>query len=151
MAKILTWRDEWTLGINTLDDDHRKIVDLLLEVARRFREDAECLKEPREARDVAGDNGETLYTALGRFGDFTRQHFQREEEFIRTIDYPGLSDHYSEHLLLMAELTNMVRELQERGAAHLGSEDLETLKQWVVAHILGADRKFADYYFRICD
>ena len=50
----------------------------------------------------------------------------------------------------MAELKEIVRELRERGSDRLTPQDLETLKQWVVAHILGMDRKFADHYFQIC-
>jgi len=44
----------------------------------------------------------------------------------------------------------MVRDLRERGVTKLSSQDLDALKQWVIAHILGADRKFADHYFEIC-
>lgn len=145
MPKILTWRDDWTLRIDTLDDDHRGIVNLLVEIACRYAD------EP-QTPSVPGDNAPEgdLCEALDRLGAFTRQHFQREEEFMRTIDYPGLAEHRSEHALLMAEHTSMVRELRERGAKRLGPRELEALKQWVVAHILGADRGFADHYFEIC-
>ena len=151
MAKILTWRDDWTLRIDTLDDDHRGIVNLLLEIARRFADEP---KGPDALRiggggEDAGSDGD-LYEALDRLGTFTREHFRREEEFMRTIDYPGLAEHRSEHALLMAEHTAMVRELRERGLERLGPRELEALKHWVVAHILGGDRGFADHYFEIC-
>lgn len=151
MAKILTWRDEWTLGIDTLDDDHREIVTVLQKMACRFGNRSECPEGWSENREAGNDCDEDLYAALDRFGGFVRRHFQREEEFIRTIDYPGLPDHRSEHALLMAEFTETVRELRERGVVQLGLQDLVALKQWVAAHILGADRRFADYYFAICD
>ncbi|MCG6862987.1 MAG: hemerythrin domain-containing protein [Chromatiaceae bacterium] len=150
MAKILTWRDEWTLGIDTLDDDHREIVDLLLDIARRFGEAPEHSEGSPESTDTNNAADDSLYDALNHFGAFARRHFQREEEFIRTIEYPGLPDHRSEHALLMAEFTDLVRDLRERGVTRLAVQDLDTLKQWVVAHILGADRKFADHYFQIC-
>ena len=150
MTKILTWRDEWTLRIDTLDDDHRAIVDLLLEIARRFGDEPERSEGSEESTRTDNQNDDDLYAALDRFSAFARRHFQREEEFIRTIEYPGLPDHRSEHALLLAELTEMIRELRERGVVRLGPQDLDALKQWVVAHILGTDRKFADHYFRIC-
>ena len=145
MAKILTWRDDWTLRIDTLDDDHRDIVKLLLEIERRFADEPDTPCEPGDAA-AEGD----LYEVLDRLGAFARQHFRREEEFMRTIDYPGLPEHRSEHALLMAEHTAMVRELRERGLERLGPRELEALKHWVVAHILGGDRGFADHYFEIC-
>jgi hemerythrin len=149
-VKILNWRDEWTLGIDTLDEDHREIVDLLLEMAQCYAKATEPPEISAESGGAASDNTEDLYAALERFGTVARRHFQREEEFIRTIDYPGLPDHQSEHALLMAEFTDMVRDLRERGVTKLSSQDLDALKQWVIAHILGADRKFADHYFEIC-
>jgi hemerythrin len=150
MTKILNWRGEWTLGIDTLDDEHREMVDLLLNVAHRFGTEPPSAGASGKGRDNSKEACEDLYSALDRFGTFVRQHFHREEEFLRTIDYPGLADHHSEHLMLMAELTDLVRELRQRKVTHLGPQDLEALKQWVVAHILGADRKFADHYFQIC-
>jgi len=150
MAKLLTWRDEWTLRIDTLDDDHRKMVELLLEIAHRFGDGYEHQEGIGESENPPNQGKEGIYSTLDHFGVFARQHFQREEEFLRTIDYPGLPDHHSEHVLLMAELKEIVRELRERGSDRLTPQDLETLKQWVVAHILGMDRKFADHYFQIC-
>ena len=153
MAKTLTWRDEWTLRIDTLDDDHKAIVDLLSDIAQRFAEEPERPVESDEGDGVGGggDGGDgDLYAALGRLSAYTREHFRREEEFMRTIDYPGLADHRSEHALHMAELTTQVREFRERGLERLSVQELEFLKQWVVAHILGADRGFADHYFEIC-
>ena len=150
MAEILTWRDEWTLHIDTLDDDHRRIVSLFLEIARRFNAETE---RPEGSKEGVGadDTDDDLYASLDRFGTFTRSHFRREEELVRTIDYPGLPHHRSEHTLLMAEFTALVRELRERGVERLDPQDLETLKQWILAHIVGADRRFADHYFQICD
>jgi hemerythrin len=152
MANILKWRDAWTLHIDTLDDDHRQMVDRLVELEQRFGNDRQK-SGSLEASGSVGDGApdEDLHLALDRFGAFVRGHFQREEEFIRTIDYPGLSEQRSEHLLLMAEYTDFLRVLRESGIEQLGPQELETLKQWIVAHILGADRKFADYYFSLCD
>jgi len=151
MAKILKWRDEWILRIDTLDDDHREMVDRLGELEQRFGNDRQPPEDSEKKGSIENDAREDLYVALDQFGAFVRGHFQREEEFIRTIDYPLLSEHRSEHLLLMAEYTDLVRQLRESGVEQLGPQELEMLKQLVVAHILGADRKFADYYFSICD
>jgi hemerythrin-like metal-binding protein len=149
MAKTLTWRDEWTLRIETLDDDHKVIVGLLSDITQRFAEEPEQPEGSEEGDGDGGGDGD-LYAALDRLSAYTREHFRREEEFMRTIDYPGLADHRSEHALHMAELTTQVREFRERGLQRLSAQELELLKQWVVAHILGADRGFADHYFEIC-
>ena len=151
MAKILTWRDDWTLRIDILDKDHRVIVDMLLGLARRFGEESEHQEwaVQESGKDDSAD-ADDLYAALDKLGSYTRAHFQREEEFMRTIDYPHIADHRSEHLMLMAEHTALMRELRERGVERLGPTELEILKHWVVAHVIGGDRGFADHYFKLC-
>jgi len=151
MAKILTWRDDWMLRIDILDKDHRAIVDMLRGIARRFGEEPEQQEEVRQesGNQDSADSGD-LYAALEKLGSYTRAHFQREEEFMRTIDYPHIADHRSEHAMLMAEHTALIRELGEREAERLGPAELEILKHWVVAHVIGGDRGFADHYFKIC-
>ena len=122
MAKILTWRDDWTLSIDTLDEDHRGIVDLLLAIASRFADEPQSADKSGIGEGVAAvDGDEDLYQALDRLGAFTRQHFKREEEFMRTIDYPGLAKHRSEHALLMAEHTALVREFGKREQAWIAA------------------------------
>ncbi len=150
MAKILTWRDAWALHIDTLDDDHRGLVDLFQEIAQRFSPEDGDPEEPPPDAGARADAGEDLYRALECFGEVARRHFTCVEELARTIDYPGLPDHRTEHALLMAELAALVRELRSRGAVRLAAQDLKNLKQWVVAHVLGTDRHLADHYFRIC-
>ena len=76
MAKILTWRDEWTLRIDTLDDDHREIVDLLLDIARRFGEAPEHSEGSPESTDTNNAADDSLYDALNHFGAFARRHFR---------------------------------------------------------------------------
>lgn len=149
MAKILNWRDDWFLGIDTLDDDHRAMVDMLSDIARRFAEDTGQQGGQDSRNDESEDSGD-LYAAMDRLGSCTREHFRREEEFMRTIEYPYIGDHCSEHAMLMAEHTALTRELRGRGVERLGGEELQNLKHWVVAHIIGADRGFADHYFKIC-
>jgi len=150
MAKILTWRDAWALHIDTLDDDHRALVDLLQEITEHFCPEGGRPDGSPPDTLVRGDAGDELYAALERFGDLARRHFARVEELARTIDYPALADHHTEHVLLMAEFTTLVRELRRRGAVRLNAQELDNLRQWVVAHVLGADRQLAHHYFKIC-
>lgn len=150
MAKILTWRDDWTLRIDTLDDDHRVIIEMLSEIAGRFGDEPRQKgREPQTEEGNAAD-ADALYDALDRLGSFAREHFRREEEFMRAIDYPRLPEHRSEHALLLAEHKALTRELRDQGVGRLGGSELDDLKQWVVAHILGADRGFTEHYFKIC-
>ena len=164
MSEILRWRDEWTLQIEVLDEDHVELVELFNRIAALYGklEEADTgSKAPgRLARvaEAAADRaqescpgaGATLLECLERLSDRTREHFRREEEFMRGIDYPELADHKSEHDLLLAEFTDLVRGLREHLTETLDQETLEGLKSWLIGHIVGEDRRFAEFYYGIC-
>lgn len=138
---IPTWQDSWTLSIDAMDSDHRALVALLGDLARRFA------PPPGQAADAGGHND--LMAALEELGEHTREHFRREEELMRSLDYPGLAAHRSEHVLLLAEYVEMVRELRQQGVARLEEETISALRSWLVAHILDADRDLAKFYFKL--
>jgi hemerythrin len=150
MPQDLTWRGEWAVYIEALDEDHRALVDLLSEICRRY-----CAGYDRPGGIPAMDpwsvpRGE-LITSLEELGQQVRAHFRREESFMRSIQYPGLPDHQCEHALLMAEYTAMVRILKGQGAVHLDHAAMEDLHDWLIPEVLGADRAVADFYFQLLD
>lgn len=141
MSKLLTWRDEWSLHIDALDSDHRALIDRLGDICLRF-----C---PEASSGRSGD-AFALIDALSNLGEAARAHFRREESFMRAFDYEGLAGHQSEHAQLMAEFTALLREWRHEGLHVFDETSQGIVRDWLLAHILGADRKFADVYFRLC-
>ena len=50
---------------------------------------------------------------------------------------------------MLAEYIVMVRDLERQSLIHLDSETLRSLHHWLVSHMVGADKDYADYYFSI--
>lgn len=139
MPKLLTWHDEWSLNIETLDQDHRELIARLSDLCLRFCPESGYIpKAPDE-----------LLNALAQFGERVREHFKREEAFMRSFDYEFIGEHQSEHALLMAEFTALLREWREEGLQVFDETHQSIIRDWLLAHILGADRHFAEAYFRL--
>lgn len=147
MPHPLDWRDDWSLGIPELDEDHRALFESLALLVRRFGR----RRTPRAGADDTGADAEALFAALTALGERVREHFQREEAFMLAFDFDGIGDHRSEHALLMAEYADMLREWREQGRRTLDEPLQEAIRQWVLDHILGADRDFADTWFSLSD
>ncbi len=141
MPRLLAWRQDWSLNIEALDRDHRALIDQLGDICLRF-----C---PEATSGRAGD-ANALIDALSQLGDSMRDHFQREEDFMRAFDYAGIGEHQCEHAMLMAEFTSMLREWRAEGLPVFDETIQGIVRDWLLAHILGADRTFADAYFRLC-
>jgi hemerythrin len=154
----LGWQDTWNTRIDLLDTEHRELVEMLHELTQRFtraagsaHQYANALDEDSAPPDGAGLSAQhdALMAALDRLGERAREHFQHEEEFMRTINYPDLGAHRSEHVLLLAEYTEMVRDLKKLSITHLDPETVGALRRWLVGHMVAADKEYADYYFSI--
>jgi hemerythrin len=150
------WQDAWNTRIDSVDAEHRELVALLQDLTERFtrvpggaHHDARSPAprgETPPARDASTDH-DALIAALERLGEHAREHFRHEEELMRLIDYPEIGAHRSEHVLLLAEYVEMVRDLKKQATTHLDPETVSALRQWLVGHMLSADKEYADFYF----
>lgn len=140
MPKLLTWHDEWSLNIETLDQDHRDLIARLGDI---------CLRFCPESGYALVAKGEALIDALSQFGEAVRAHFKREEAFMRSFDYEFVGEHEGEHALLMAEFTALLTDWRREGLQVFDESHQAIIRDWLLAHILGADRHFAETYFRL--
>lgn len=138
-SAFLEWRDEWTLEVGFMDEDHRHLASLINRLARDFGPHLQSGQLPPspEAPSLA-DALDELYRAA-------REHFHREEDVMRNDGYPDFDDHKADHDLLLAELSVLTRELQETDTLHLDAEVLDNLKDWLLGHVLDYDRRLADF------
>lgn len=157
MTKLLTWRDEWSLGIEALDRDHRALIERMGDLCMRYCPE---LIDPRARRTPGGrilgtfarpgENPPGLLADLADLGERMRTHFRREEAFMRAIAYERRADHEREHALLMGEYAAMLRDWQARGLTVFDEATQEGVRRWLMDHILAADRAFTQVYFELC-
>ena len=127
MTDFLIWRDAWSIGIDDIDADHREMVRLINRLA-----------DPQDQRPI-----------LQRFDALTRHmraHFAREERFLERIGYPDLTNHANAHIMEMAELTLLRKDLEASGAGVVEDADLQAIKTWFFNHAIAEDRKFSEYF-----
>lgn len=134
MTQRLIWHDEWSLDIDDVDADHRGLVECFAAICERFGPDA--------SRRRTGD-GTALIGLLTDLGEAAREHFEREEALMHEIGYADLAEHRTEHALLMAEYADMLRRWCVEPLLALDEAKQEVIRDWILDHILGADRDFA--------
>jgi hemerythrin-like metal-binding protein len=142
MTRLLTWHDEWSLNIDVLDAEHRGLIEHLADICRRFGPEA----SPRRSGDAFA-----LIDALTDFGEAVREHVKREEELMEAIGYEDIAEHRTEHALLMAEYADQLRHWRAEGMNVFGEDAQEDARDWILDHILGADRDFAKAFHELDD
>jgi hemerythrin len=133
MKVFLEWLDDWCLGLQEIDRQHLNLAELLNRVADSLDDTAE----------PSGAGEETMQLVMLLLEE-TRQHFRDEESVMRDHDYPELTDHCREHIMLLAELREFIREMEE-GVRQFDLNALIALKHWLITHVIDSDLAFARY------
>ena len=127
---IIPWDDNFCTGLPTVDQQHRRLVDLLNQVATEL------------AYSVEQIDLDALFKELIAY---TNLHFQSEEaiwqHFFDTD--PVVQTHRKEHTGFFERVQQMMAGTPGQTKATVAEEVLGFLTQWLVAHVLGSDRHLA--------
>jgi len=123
----LTWSNRMSVGNETIDLEHKKILDLVVEIDRIIK-----------TKDTV------LYThTLDLLEETTRKHFGNEEKIAQAIQFP-FAEHVLEHRYILDEFVVIKNELADnRGvwSESVVEHYFEFLTTWAIDHIVEDDMK----------
>lgn len=128
MAENVYW--EWdaalSVGIKSIDDQHRRLVDYINELEQALRKN-----------DDAG-----IGRIVDQMVDYTVTHFEFEEALMEKCGYQGLAAHRTIH----QNFTNRVAYYKGRSIAGLnvGPQLLTELRSWPTGHIMREDQNYSE-------
>ncbi len=122
---LIDWRDEFSVGVEAVDHEHREMIRLINELDDAMGNDA---GHPEVVRSL----GE-IYARIAA-------HFALEEKVMRDTRYTALEPHKQDHELLLDELTDVIDSVDADG--DYDREDLSrTLDRWFSDHFRTHDAK----------
>lgn len=124
---LLLWHDDYGLGLAEIDQQHQKLFRLMNQVWDAVIEQDDT---PLHATDL-----------IRELEEYAQNHFDAEERFMAETGYPRLDCHKKAHDAFVRRLH------QEKDAMLDGSwisiSLLQFLRDWLISHILVADREYA--------
>lgn len=126
----IAWKDEYDLGIASIDAQHRKIIDIINGLAKFMKQDA-------SSEDVA-----RTIEGMHRYAE---EHLAYEERLFEECGYAETDDHREEH----DTFRETIAEFRERMRANnpiVAIELLGYLEDWLLGHILVSDRKYVETF-----
>jgi len=131
LSPIIVWDNSWSIGIDEIDEDHKKLVNLIQKLFGAL---------------ISAQGADYVKTVFFELIDYTRYHFEREEEIFKKYNYSELEHHKQLHQNLIQQVLDISKELLSEGETEKVSDDFfEFLKHWLVDHILEEDLKFKDF------
>jgi hemerythrin len=127
--KDLEWGRILSVGVDEIDEDHRKLIHIFNVLNHAVRD---------------GESADYLAATLEELINCTVWHFSHEERLMLKHRYPGAAEHKAEH----RELIDSARELQQKilqADKPVAEEHLQFLERWLTEHILTADGRLGAF------
>lgn len=126
---LLTWKDEYSVGVKQFDDEHKRLIGLINDL---------------HAAMLASRSQEVVQDVLRKLVQYTDIHFRHEEETFAKAGYPESAQHKAQHNTLRAQVMEFVHDGREHNA-HLSIDVLKFLKQWLLDHIEKNDKAYGPF------
>jgi hemerythrin len=127
---LVQWSDKISVGVGMLDDDHRRLVEILNDCY-----DA-VLKERKP--EVLGDIMDSLIA-------YANTHFKREEDLFEETAYPDAVIHKKNHQEALRRLIEIQSKFRAGASVSLCNELLQFLADWLANHVIGMDQKYTKH------
>lgn len=125
----IVWRDEYYIGIDLIDQQHKK----WLEIANKYLEAKENHSE-----------AEVLKSTLTELVEYTKYHLHTEEKEMLNSGYKTINSHKLLHKKLTDQVVQILEHLKE-GRLNAVEELSLLLRDWLINHILHEDKEFGEH------
>jgi hemerythrin len=120
----MEWKDCYKIGDPDIDQQHQ----YLFELTNEF---------------MAVDSLSNLRSLLMLLYKHTREHFEKEEEFMRKIGFPEFDVHHEHHNQLLRRLSELSMDV---GKGYMNKPAINAMmNDWANNHILVDDVKIAEF------
>jgi len=129
-ADPFTFTAQYVTGITFIDEEHKTLFDIV-----------------RQANDLVHtdylhDKYDEIMKILCKLKNYTEKHFQHEEEYMESIQYPKLEAQKRAHTAFIEKLVdiniNELNDIDDNQQQYL-EELIDYLLSWLTNHILKAD------------
>lgn len=126
---LIVWSLDLSVNVQEIDHQHQKLVQMLNELHDSMTKTS---------------SKETLAPVLKGLVDYAVVHFGFEESYFDRFDYPDKEAHKREHRDFIKKVVDFRKEF-DSGRLLISMELMDFLKNWLVNHIQGTDKKYGPF------
>lgn len=130
MKILFQWDDNLNIGIEKVDEHHRKLVDLINQLHDAMLE--------KKTKDV-------MVSILGELLDYTIFHFGFEETYFEKFGYQEMESHKKAHESFINKIAKFKEDVN-KGSFLVSIEMMNFLVDWLIKHIQGSDPRYVPLF-----
>ena len=127
--RFVSWDDRLSVGIEMIDNDHKKLLTLI----NNFETAVYYPTGERFERE-----------ALEEVVNYTKYHFQREEDLMQKHGYPEYESHKRQHEEMISKVNGFLAAYESHREDTV-EKLTQFLKDWLINHIAGTDQRYGPY------
>ncbi len=127
MAELISWSQKYSVNNALMDSQHKKLIGLINELHSAMS---------------LGQGKNILKKILDELIKYTQIHFASEEKLMMQANYEELAEHRHIHKILTQQVIRLQIKFKE-GKTLLTIEVMEFLRNWLINHIEGTDKKYS--------
>ena len=127
---VVQWSEELSVGITSIDEQHKVLIDMINSLNTAMA--------AGEANIIIGD-------ILGGLAQYTKHHFQYEENLFKQYGYPQSEEHIKEHENLIEQVKALRERFESDISGSLSLEIMQLLKNWLINHIKKSDQDYSQF------
>ncbi len=128
----LVWNDGLSVGVDSIDADHKKLLSLIAELSEAI---------------ASGHANEVLENIFLQLEKYVVIHFTREEALMRKCNYPDLENHIKQHQAFIKKVPELKNKLLTADSIKVSQEVNLFLYNWLMNHIVDEDLNFAQQVY----
>ncbi|WP_031514732.1 bacteriohemerythrin [Desulfofalx alkaliphila] len=131
----MMWKEKYKIGVDTIDRQHEELfrrVSAFIQVVQQKTDWEEKLAQVKET--------------MAFMQEYVIFHFDDEEAYQESINYPDLENHKKAHAKFKASVGQYAERLDKEGySEELVQEFGGKLMTWLIMHVAAMDQKIGEY------
>lgn len=132
--KKFIWTKDYSVDVEMIDEQHRHFLDIVNKIADFINSKA--------------SEKEVLFDIVNQMGNYAFYHLGTEEELFDKLDYPDAVPHVEAHNQFREMANGYISRIRkdDQNIEKLSEEVAEYAGNWLLKHILVADKKYSAFF-----
>ncbi len=128
--KLIVWDNHYSVGFELFDSQHKQLIEMINELYASF---------------LSGEAHKKAVDIVSEMIKYTDYHFKSEEKYFDKYNYPFTEEHKEIHKSFVNKAVEL-KEGLESGKVTVSYDIMNFLRQWLIEHIMGEDKKYETFF-----
>lgn len=125
---MLEWKEEYSLGLQEIDNQHIKLIELINRLYDAF---------------IKRQQSDEVIKVIVELSEYIDVHFSTEEVYFKRFNYAETTEHIKEHHFFIEKVKEFQTQVKENKGRYVFNI-INFLQDWLVNHITVTDKKYIE-------